>query len=158
MQRTDPTLRTRQRLLVVLFASAGINRTGFIASLTVASLAAEEILGSARWSGMANGVSTLGLALAGAPLAALMARRGRRTGFLVGQGMAIAGALLAAYAVQVESFAMLLAGMLLFGSGASGDRLSRYAAGDIAPPRLRASAISSVVWAGTIGSVAGSSR
>lgn len=151
----DPTLRTRQRLLATLFAGSGINRTGFIAAVTVAPLAAEEILGSARWSGLAPGISTIGLALAVSPLAALMASRGRRPGFVLGLGAVIAGALLAAFAVRAGSFPVLLAGLFLFGLGASGDRLSRYAAADVAPARLRASAISSVVWAGTIGSVAG---
>ena len=147
--------RTRRRLLVTLFAASGINRTAFIAAITVAPLAAEDLLGSARWSGAATAVATLGLALGVAPLAAFMARRGRRPGFSVALSVAAAGAAVAGVAVRLESFPLLMLAMLLFGLGSSGDRLSRYAAADVAPAHLRASAISAIVWSGTVGSVAG---
>ncbi len=151
----DRDLRTRLRLLVVLFTSAALNRTGFIAVFTVTALAAEDILGNARWSGLAAAAGTLGLALGTTPLAALMARRGRRPGFVIGLSVAVVGAALAAYGVRAASFLVLLLGMLLFGFGNSADRLGRYAAADIAPVSMRSSAIAAVVWAGTVGSVVG---
>jgi len=143
------------RLLGVLFLSAALNRTGFIAVFTVTALAAEEILGSARWSGLAAAMATLGLAAGTTPLAALMARKGRRLGIVVGLTVAVFGAGIAAYGVRNSSFLVLLAGMWIFGFGNSGDRLGRYAAADIAPVSLRSSAIAVIVWAGTIGSVVG---
>ena len=45
--------------------------------------------------------------------------------------------------------------MFLIGFGQAATHLSRYAAGDMYPIQARAGAISLVVWAGTIGSVAG---
>ena len=148
-------LRTRMRLLGVLFFSAAMNRTGFIAVFTVTALAAEDILGSARWSGLAAAMGTLGLAAGTTPLAALMARRGRRPGMVIGLAVAVVGAGIAAYGVRASSFLVLLAGMWIFGFGNSGDRLGRYAAADIAPASMRSSAIAAIVWAGTIGSVVG---
>ena len=148
-------LRTRLRLLIVLFVSSALNRTGFIAVFTVTALAADDMLGSARWSGLAAAFGTLGLALGTTPLAALMARRGRRPGFVVGLSIAVIGATVAAYGVRFAAFPVLLMGLLLFGFGNSADRLGRYAAADIAPVSMRSSAIAAVVWAGTIGSVAG---
>ena len=155
MTSTTSDLRTRRRLLAILFAASGINRTAFIAAVTVAPLAAEDLLGSARWSGTVAAVSTLGLAIGVAPLAAFMARRGRRPGFSISLATAAVGVLIAAGAVRIGSFPLLIGGMALFGLGSSGDRLSRYAAADVAPSHLRASAISAIVWAGTVGSVAG---
>ncbi len=146
---------TRIRLLVVLFLSAALNRTGFIAVFTVTALAAEDILGSAMWSGWAAAMGTLGLAAGTTPLAVLMARRGRRPGMALGLGIAVVGAGVAAYGVRASSFLVLLAGMWLFGFGNAGDRLGRYAAADIAPESRRSSAIAAIVWAGTIGSVVG---
>jgi len=153
--RSDRDLRTRMRLLGVLFLSAALNRTGFIAVFTVTALAAEEILGSARWSGLAAAMGTLGLAAGTTPLAALMACKGRRLGIVVGLTVAVFGAGIAAYGVRNSSFLVLLAGMWIFGFGNSGDRLGRYAAADIAPVSMRSSAIAAIVWAGTIGSVVG---
>ena len=148
-------LRVRLRLLVVVFLSAALNHTGFIAVFTVTALAAEDILGSARWSGLAAAFGTLGLAMGTTPLAALMARRGRRPGIVVGLFIAVIGAAVAASGVRAGSFMVLLMGMLLFGFGSSGDRLGRYAAADIAPVSMRSSAIAAIVWAGTVGSVVG---
>ena len=148
-------LRTRIRLLVVLFLSAALNRTGFIAVFTVTALAAEDILGSARWSGLAAAFGTLGLAVGTTPMAAMMARRGRRPGLVVGLSVAVVGAAVSAYGVRSASFLLLLGGLFLFGFGNSADRMSRYAAADIAPVAIRSSAIAAVVWAGTVGSVLG---
>lgn len=148
-------LGTRIRLLVVLFLSAALNRTGFIAVFTVTALAAEDILGSARWSGLAAAFGTLGLAAGTTPMAAMMARRGRRPGLVVGLSVAVVGAAVSAYGVRSGSFLLLLGGLFLFGFGNSADRMSRYAAADIAPVSIRSSAIAAVVWAGTVGSVLG---
>lgn len=148
-------LGTRIRLLVVLFLSAALNRTGFIAVFTVTALAAEDILGSARWSGLAAAFGTLGLAAGTTPMAAMMARRGRRPGLVVGLSVAVVGAAVSAYGVRSASFLLLLGGLFLFGFGNSADRMSRYAAADIAPASIRSSAIAAVVWAGTVGSVLG---
>lgn len=155
VQSDQRDLRTRLRLLSVLFLSASLARTGFIAIFTVTALAAEEILGNARWSGLAAAMGTLGVGLGTTPFAALMVRRGRRFGIVLGFGVAVIGAGVAAYGVRAGSFLVLLVGMWLFGFGNAGDRLGRFAAADIAPPSMRSSAIAAIVWAGTIGSVLG---
>lgn len=147
--------RTRLRLLVVLFAAAGINRTAYIAAITVSALAAEDMLGSARWSGLAAALATLGIAAGTNPISALMGRAGRRIGYVVSLVAAGVGALLAMFAIEIQSFPVFLIALFLFGAGASGERLGRYAAADVAPPHRKASAISSIVFAGTIGAVLG---
>ena len=145
----------RRRLIGVLFAGTGLARTGFIATITVGSLIAEDLLGSASLAGLPAATATIGVAIGTAPIAALMARRGRRAGISAGMSLAAGGALIAAAAIGLDSFALFVAGMFAFGFGNAGDRLSRYAAADVSPAQQRSFAISLVVWAGTIGAVLG---
>jgi MFS family permease len=145
----------QRRLIGVLFAGTGLARTGFIATITVGSLIAEDLLGSASLAGLPAATATIGVAVGTAPIAALMARYGRRAGVSGGMGLAALGALIAAAAIGLDSFAVFVAGMFAFGFGNAGDRLSRYAAADVSPPQQRSFAISIVVWAGTIGAVLG---
>lgn len=147
--------RTRNKLIGILFVSAGLTRTGYIAAITVATLVADELLESATLTGLPSAVGTIGIALGTAPIAWFMGRTGRRLGIVGGLSISAFGAILAAAAVQLESFALFVVGMFLFGFGAAADRLARYAAGDVVPLHRQAFAISLVVWAGTIGSVAG---
>ena len=62
---------------------------------------------------------------------------------------------LAALAVGSASFALLIFAMFLLGFGNSASHLTRYAAADLHQPSRRTAAIGWIVWAGTIGSVAG---
>jgi MFS family permease len=55
----------------------------------------------------------------------------------------------------VSSFQLLLVGTTLLGATTAANSQSRYAATDLAEPRRRARALSVVVWATTIGAVAG---
>ncbi|NOY57229.1 MAG: MFS transporter [Actinobacteria bacterium] len=152
-----PSRTIRRRLIGTLFAGSGINRIGFLLALTVASLAAQDMLGSALWAGLPAAVGVAGMALATTPMSAYMARRGRRAGMIAGQTIAVAGALVSAVAVYTGLFLVLVVGFFLFGAGNSSDRLARYAAAEVVSPERRGSAIALVVWAGTVGSVIGPS-
>jgi MFS family permease len=138
-----------------LFAGSGLARIGYIVAITVAPLVAEDLLDSASLAGLPSATATVGIALGTAPIAALMARRGRRDGIVTGLVIGIAGVLIAAAAIGLESFPLFVIGLFVFGFGAAGDRLARYAAADISPPERRSFAIAIVVWAGTIGAVVG---
>jgi MFS family permease len=145
----------RRRLLAVLFTGSALTRTGFISLVTVAALAAEDLLGSAGLAGMPGAAATVGLAVGTAPLAGLMARRGRRPGIALGLGTTATGGAIVVVAFLVEVFALFVLGMFVFGFGMAGDRLSRYGAADVSEPAERSFSISLVVWAGTVGSVLG---
>jgi MFS family permease len=119
-------------------------------------LLAKEILGGDdTFAGLAFAALTFGSALAALPLSRLMSRRGRRPGLVRGYLTATTGAGAAIVAAEIESFPLLLAGMVLMGWGTAANLLSRYAGADLAEPEHRARAISTVVWATTIGAVAG---
>jgi MFS family permease len=65
------------------------------------------------------------------------------------------GAAVSVYAVFISGFVMLIAGMAILGFGNAASHLSRYTAADLVTPERRGSALSLVVWAGTIGAVIG---
>lgn len=148
---------TRKRLLGTLFLGSGLVRTGFIAAVTVSSLVAKDLLGSVSLSGLPTAAATIGVAVGTTPIAALMVRRGRRVGIASGLFLAAIGSVIAALAISLTSFPLFVFGTFILGVGMAGDRLSRYAASDISTEDKRAFSIAIVVWAGTIGSVAGPS-
>ncbi|MEE9581599.1 MAG: MFS transporter, partial [Acidimicrobiia bacterium] len=150
-------LQIRRRLTGVLFSGVAISRTGYIVAITMTTLVAKDMLGSATLAGLPGAISVLGTALGGNRLSALMDRIGRRRGLSVGYGILAVGAVGAAIATALGSFPLLVIAMAVFGTGASADNLARYAAADVYPAHRRGSAIAFVVWAGTIGSVAGPS-
>jgi MFS family permease len=150
-----PAIRTR--LTAILFGGVAISRTGYIAAVTMTTLVAKDMLGTATWAGLPGAVSVLGSAVGGARLSGVMDRLGRRHGLVVGYAILAAGSLGGAFATAIGSFPLLVVAMGVFGVGASADNLARYAAADVHPAHRRGSAIAFVVWAGTIGSVVGPS-
>ena len=150
-----PSPPVRRRLLGVLFAGSALSRTGLIAALTVAALAAEDMLGSATLGGLPAATATIGIAAGTPPISWLMARSGRRIGLAVGLAVSAGGAGICGAGGQRRVVSLFVAGMFVFGMGIAAERLSRYAAADITPVSRQAFAISLVVWAGTIGSVLG---
>lgn len=91
----------------------------------------------------------------GFPLSKLATRRGRRTALALGFGLGAVGAVLILLGVQLDQLVVLFLGLMLFGSATAAGLQSRYAATDLAPPDQRARAMSIVIWATTVGSVAG---
>ncbi len=128
---------------------------GLIAAITVSTLAAESISQAATWSGLPSAMSILGTALGSSLLAAAMERWGRRNGLVFGYYLAVGGAVLAVIALVRGSLVMLIGAMFVIGLGRCGDALSRYLVADLHPVERRASALSWIVWMGTIGAVVG---
>ncbi len=148
---------TRRRLTAVLFGGVALANTGYIAAITVSTLAARSMTGSSRLAGVPAAVAVMGTASGASLLAADIARAGRRRGLILGYVLAALGGTLAATAVVMSVYPLLLLGMFGLGFGQAASQLSRYAAADIAVPERRGSAVSLIVWAGTIGAVVGPS-
>lgn len=146
--------RQRRRALATYFVSVALTSTGYIATFTVAALAAPELTGSRASSGLPSAVAVAGTAVAATLLSTLMARRGRRAGIVAGLAIGVAGAAAGLFSLFVGSFALLLAGSLAIGFANSASQLTRYAAADLSTS-ARASALSLVVWGSTIGAVIG---
>jgi MFS family permease len=145
----------RRRTVWTLVAGVGLGSTGHIAAVTVATIAADELGGTAVWSGAPGAAVVLGAALGSVLLSNLMVRRGRRAGLTSGYVIGVVGALIGTVAIAGGSFALLMLGTVLIGFGNSSNQLSRYTAADLYPPERRASAIGIVVWGATIGAVVG---
>jgi MFS family permease len=129
--------------------------TAYIAAVTVSTLAAEEILGSATLSGVPSATATLGTALGATLLTRSVVRRGRRPGLITGYVTGVIGCVVAIAAFGADSFPLLLLGMALLGLGNASTHLARYTAAEMYPLDRRGAALGTVVWAGTIGSVLG---
>jgi MFS family permease len=146
---------TRRHLTITIFGGVGLGATAVYAASTVAPLVAVDITGSQALSGLPVAMSITGTAVGALLLSRVMARHGRRRGLVLGYGAAVGGALLAVLATAQSNFALLLAALLAIGCGNSAIQLARYAAADAHPARHRTVVIGWVVWAATIGAVAG---
>jgi MFS family permease len=100
-------------------------------------------------------VLTLAAAIAALPLARLAEARGRRVGLVTGLVAAMIGALLFIVAVMARSFPVLILGAAFLGLGTAANLQARFAAVDLAESEHRGRSLSTVVWAITIGAVAG---
>lgn len=151
-----PDLAAVQRRTVrVLVAGQAIGAVGITIGVATASLLARDISGSDTQAGLAQTTQVLGAAVAAYLLARIMSHRGRRAGQVTGLLVGAAGALLAVLAGVVESMALLLVGAALLGATTAANAGARYAATDLAPEATRARALSTVVWATTVGAVLG---
>jgi MFS family permease len=145
----------RRRISAVLVGSQILGGLGVAVGIALAPVLAAEVSGSEALSGLAPTASVTGTALLSLPLAALMTSRGRRAGLVLAYLIGAFGAFLVVTAAVVGSFPLLLLGMAGFGAGSSANLQARFAAADLAEPERRGRAISTVVWATTIGSVLG---
>jgi len=146
---------SRARLMGALFSAQVSASTGHSMSLAVGGILAAQITGSNASSGLPVAVGALGGALASWPLSRLMGRSGRRVGLVAGYALAVLGAELCMVGVLVQSFALLLIGMALFGIANTSNLLARYAAADVSAPEQRGRAMGFIVWGGAAGSILG---
>jgi MFS family permease len=145
----------RRRITAVLVVTQILGGLGVATGIALAAVLAEQISGSEGLAGLASTSSVIGTALLSLPLASLMASRGRRPGLTLAYVIAAAGGVTVVVAATGGNFPLMLLGMAAFGAGSSANLQARFAAADLAEPHHRARAISTVVWATTIGAVLG---
>ncbi|MDX2558194.1 MFS transporter [Streptomyces sp. TX20-6-3] len=145
----------RRRVQAVLLATQILGGLGIATGVALAAVLARDVSGSEALSGLASTATVAGPALLAMPLAALMASRGRRAGLVLAYLIGAVGAGVAVLGAVAGSFPLLLLGLVGFGAGSSANLAARFAAADLAEPDRRARAISTVVWATTIGAVLG---
>ncbi|MHC5559508.1 MFS transporter [Kocuria sp. U4B] len=145
----------QRRVVRVLALGQVLGGLGVGATLALGALLLTEVSGSPAWSGMAATMNTLGAALLAVPLARLARARGRRVSLGTGALVAVAGAALTVGAAALASFPVLLVALALLGAGSALGLQSRFAATDLARDDTRARDLSLVVWATTLGAVAG---
>jgi MFS family permease len=120
-----------------------------LAGLALAPRAALATLPVTSW--------VVGGALATMPASLHMKRVGRQRGLALGTLWGIAGALICAGAVWVQSFWLLCCGALVFGVYNAYGQYYRFAAADVASADFKSTAISLVLAGGLVGGILGPS-
>jgi MFS family permease len=147
--------KLQRRTVGTLAVGQALGGAGVSTGISVATLLAERMLGSSDLAGVPQTAQVLGSAVAAFLIARVMTTRGRRPGLAIGYGMGAVGAALCVLSAFLSSFVVLLVGATLFGAATAANHQTRYAATDLAAPDRRATALSIVVWAATIGAVLG---
>ena len=142
-------------MLYVLFTGTTLGWVGFIATLTVATVAARSITGSTTLAGIPLAGGALGQALGTYWFGRASALRGRRYIMLMGPPLSASGAALEMVGVMGGWYWTLVGGAVLVGVGLGSQHLARYVAAELADEKGRGLAMGILVWAGTIGAVVG---
>ncbi|WP_372969557.1 MFS transporter [Microbacterium sp.] len=145
----------QRRTVLVLSLGQVLGGIAFGATVSLGALLAADISGNDALSGLATASVTLGAALCAIPLARLAAKVGRRRALTLGNLFALVGIAVVILAASLRVFPLLLVGILMIGAGNAGNLQSRFAATDLAAAQHRGRDLSIVVWATTIGGVAG---
>ncbi|MFC7479422.1 MFS transporter [Luedemannella flava] len=146
--------RVQRRTLGLLSATQIVGGVGVATGITVGALLAARLGGTAV-SGFGQSAFVVGSALLALPVARLMRARGRRPGLLLAYVAGTVGAVLVVAAAARSSLPLLFLGLFLFGGGSTANLQVRYSAMDLAPADRRGRHLSIVVWASTVGAVAG---
>src|SRR5215211_6490593 len=140
-----------RRIVTTLFITQCFGSAALIANAIVnATLSGRDDL-----AGLPGTLLLIGAASAAPWAGRLMQRQGRRPGLALGFFVGMAGMVIGGGAIVIHSFVLFLLGLLLIGAARGAVDQSRYAAADAQLPDRRGQAISTVVFAGTIGAVAG---
>jgi MFS family permease len=149
----DPAA-VQRRTLRLLFVTQVLGGIGIAIGLSVGALLAADMAG-VRVSGLVQSSFVVGGALLTVPLARLMQARGRRPGLSLAFAVGAVGAVGVVAAAGTGSVPLLFLALFLFGGANTANYQARYAAVDLADPARRGRQLSFVVWATTIGAVAG---
>ncbi|NJP89256.1 MFS transporter [Nonomuraea sp. FMUSA5-5] len=151
----DRIQRVQRRTLAVLSAAQIVGGVGVAVGLALSSVVVDELSRSTVISGFAGTATVLGAALLALPAAKASGRGGRRAGLSLAYTAALTGCVISVLAISLRTWPLLLVGLVLVGGGSAGSLAARYSATDLSPKDRSARHLSLVVWASTIGSVAG---
>lgn len=143
------------RLLAILFITQSLFSAAQIAIFTLVAIVAVRLAGTETVAGLPSSTLTFSQALFAFPVAIVMGRLGRRFGLTLGYAVGALGGLMGIVAIMQGIFPLLLVSAALTGMGRASSEQGRFAAGEIFPENERARMIGRLVFAGTIGAVAG---
>jgi MFS family permease len=145
----------QSRVLAVLAGTQVLGGVGVASALTSSTLVAARLSGSDVVGGSALTAVVLGAAAAALVVSRVATGHGRRPALALGYGVGTLGGLGAVAAIVAGSAAVLLPSLVLVGAATAAGLAARFAATDLAQPDRRARALALVVWATTVGAVAG---
>ena len=141
--------------VALLAACQALFMTGVSLLATASALVGLALAPSAGLATVPLGLQFLATMLFTLPASLYMQRVGRRTGFMSGAAIGLAGAGLAAWSVVDASFSGLCAGTFGIGIFIAFAQYYRFAAADIATEEYRSRAISLVLAGGVVAAFAG---
>lgn len=147
--------REQRRALTVIVVSQTLGGAGMAAGITVGALLAQDMLGSTSLAGLPAALYTIGAALGAAVLGRVCQRFGRGPGLALGNGVAALGSAGVVAGAAARWPVLLLTALFVYGAGTVTGLLARYAGADLAPPERRGRAAGTVLFAMTLGAVAG---
>jgi MFS family permease len=143
----------RNVLLLALCQATFISTAALMA--TIGTLAGYALAADKAFATLPATAITIGTALGTIPASLIMRRVGRRPGFMIGSGFTMAGGLVGAWAIAIQSFWVLIAGGFLMGVASAFAQLYRFAAAEAVSPERRGRAISLVLAGGLLAGFVG---
>ncbi len=147
----------QRRTLRLLFTAQVLGGLAVGIGIAVGALLVDDMTGSSTYAGLAQSLFVGGSAIVAVPAVRITEHFGRRGGLVFGYGCAVLGVAAVILAIHLATAPLAVFGYFLLGSASFAGLQSRYAAADLAPAARRGSHLALVVWATTIGSVAGPS-
>jgi MFS family permease len=138
----------------LLFATQVLAGIGLGIGFSVGALLASNLAGVAL-SGLAQSAAVAGGALVVVPATRITNLYGRRPSLVATYLVAALGGVTVVAAAVLNFVPLLFAGLFLFGAGSAAGLQARYAAVDLSADSRRGRDLSLIVWATTIGAVAG---
>ncbi|WP_149142098.1 MFS transporter [Gemmobacter caeruleus] len=152
---TEPNDTLARRNMWVLIAAQAVLGAQMPIIFTIGGLAGSRLASNPCWATLPISLTVIGSMLWAQPLSAVMQRRGRRTGFVIGALAGASGAALAAWGLYHDSFLLFCLASLLTGGYMSAQGFYRFAAADLASESFRPKAISGVMAGGLASAVFG---
>ncbi len=155
MEDSGINLQRAQRNVAVLVAAQALLGSQITMIFVIGGLVGQILSPNVCLATLPISMIVLGSMTTAPWLSRLMQARGRRFGFLVGATGGLIGSFVCVYAIQTESFGLLLLGSYLTGIYMSAQGFYRFAATDTAPDAYRPKAISYVMAGGLISALIG---
>jgi len=148
-------VKSEQRVVLALAASQALFQTSSVLLMTVGGLAGALLAPSRALATLPIATIALGTAIATIPAAFMMARLGRKPGFMLGAALGAAGGLLAALSMFMANFTLLCVGTAFVGAYQGFAQFYRFAAAEAASDAFRSRAISLVLTGGIVAALVG---
>lgn len=148
-------MTSAQRNVLILASAQGLAVTGTIMVTTASALVGHMLAVDKSLATLPIALQFTATMAVTIPASLLMARIGRRAGFILGASTQMVGAACAAYAIVQASFMLFCLSGLLLGMANATSQYYRFAAADAADPKFKPKAISFVLTGGVAAAVFG---
>jgi MFS family permease len=150
-----PASAPDRRNVLLLAASQAMFQTTSVLIMTVGGLAGYMLADDKALATLPIAAATVGTAIATIPASLLMARVGRKPGFVLGTLLGATGGALGVVGLVLGSFWLFCAAHILAGAYQGFAQFYRFAAAEVASVEFRSRAISFVLAGGVVAAFAG---